>query len=182
MKLPCPFSPRFLLHVFNLPAAGAVVEEVIHNRKTWEMMTEILISCCKGPEDILTKLEKKIIDIGLEGFLAAWAPGEDVCALIDCAAFNGSVWIDDCAFGDASQDEEMNASLARCWAEIPNTSREVQKSKNMHKEDKKIAPEEKVQALCDITVALHPKWNPSACKSLSSMASSVCGIDSKWKS
>jgi len=158
MKLSCPFSRRFGLDVFHLPAADSDAEEAIHNGKAREMMTEVLISCYEGPEEILTKLKNKILAIGLEGFSGAWAPGGDIQSLIDFATFNGSMWITDDTFDDPNQDEEMNASLIKAWSKIPKIVGEVYKTDKFQDENKKNTTEEKVQALYDKCIALYPEY------------------------
>jgi len=158
MKLSCPFSRRFGLDVFHLPASDSGTEEAIHNGKAREMITEVLISCYEGPEEILTKLKNKLLAIGLEGFSGAWAPGGDIHALIDFATFNGSMWITDDTFDDPNQDEEMNASLINAWSKIPKIVGEIYQTDTFQEENKNNTTEEKVQALYNKFIALYPEY------------------------
>lgn len=158
MKLVCPFSSRFGLDVFHHPAADSGAEEAIHNGKARQMMSEVLIKCYKGPEDILETLKKKILAIGLEGFSGAWAPGGGLDALIDFASFNGSMWITDDTFDDPDQDEDMNSALIQAWSNLPKIIGELYKTDSFQQQNKNSTKKDIVEALYDKTLALYPEY------------------------
>merc|ERR1712176_701212 len=100
----------------------------LHNGKAQQMMSEVLIKCYEGPEDILAKLKKKILAIGLEQFSRAWSPGGGLDALIDLATFVGSMWITDDSLDDLHQDEDMNSALIQAWWNLPKLIGELYKA------------------------------------------------------